>query len=109
MGHHKRTRRNFSAEQKAGILRRHLVDKVAVSDLCDELQLQPGQFYAWQTQAFANLAKAVEATPSRHQAQRETAQEAKIATLEARLAKKDSVIAEISAEYVSLKKELGEA
>ena len=35
----KRHRRHFTAEQKADILRRHLVDKVPVSDLCDELKL----------------------------------------------------------------------
>ena len=32
----KRSRRKFSAEEKAVILRRHLQDKVPVSDLCDE-------------------------------------------------------------------------
>lgn len=32
----KRSRRLFSTEQKVAILRRHLVDKVQVSDLCDE-------------------------------------------------------------------------
>ena len=32
-------RRTFSAEQKVPILRRHLVDKVAVSDLYDEYGL----------------------------------------------------------------------
>jgi len=30
------------------ILRRHLLDKVAVSDLCEELGLQPTVFYRWQ-------------------------------------------------------------
>jgi transposase len=36
-----RTRRLFTAEQKAAILKRHLIDKVQVSDLCDEYQLTP--------------------------------------------------------------------
>jgi hypothetical protein len=30
------TRRQFSAEQKIAVLRRHLLEHVAVSDLCDE-------------------------------------------------------------------------
>ncbi len=38
-------RRNFTAEQKADILRQHLVDKVAVSDLCDKHKIQPSLFY----------------------------------------------------------------
>jgi hypothetical protein len=31
------TRRQFSAAEKVVILRRHLLDRVPVSDLCDEL------------------------------------------------------------------------
>jgi uncharacterized coiled-coil protein SlyX len=39
---------------------------------------------------------------------RERELEEKVTKLEAKLTRKDSVIAEISAEYVQLKKELGE-
>lgn len=47
----KSSRRRFTTEQKVSILRRHLVDKVAVSDLCDEYRIQPSLFYPWQRQA----------------------------------------------------------
>lgn len=40
----RKNRRNFTAEQKATILRRHLVHEVAVSDLCDEYKIQPNRF-----------------------------------------------------------------
>ncbi|MCG8556059.1 MAG: transposase [Proteobacteria bacterium] len=40
-------RRNHTAEQKAVIVRRHLADKVPVSDLCDEYKIQPSVFYSW--------------------------------------------------------------
>ena len=30
------TRKQFTAEQKIAILRRHLVERIPVSDLCDE-------------------------------------------------------------------------
>lgn len=33
----KRQRKNYSPEEKVAILKRHLVEKVPVSDLCDEL------------------------------------------------------------------------
>jgi transposase len=36
----KRSRRQLSTEQKVAIVRRHLVDKVSVSDLCNEYKLQ---------------------------------------------------------------------
>ena len=38
-------RRQYTAQEKMSILRRHLVDGVPVSDLCDELGLQPTVFY----------------------------------------------------------------
>jgi transposase len=60
----KRSRRMFSTEQKVAILRRHLVDKVPVSDLCDEYKLQPSLLYQWQRQLFENMAGASEAAAS---------------------------------------------
>jgi transposase len=104
----KRSRRQFSTEQKAAMLRRHLVDKVPISDLCDEYKLQPGLFYQWQRQLFDNLVGALEKTPESGPSQREKKLGERIEFLEARIVRKDSVIAEISAEYVQLKKELGE-
>ena len=44
----KKSRRHFTPEQKAAIVRRHLVDKVPVSDLCDEYKIQPSMLYTWQ-------------------------------------------------------------
>lgn len=104
----KRTRRQFNTEQKVAILRRHLVDKVPVSDLCDEYKLQPSLFYHWQRLLFDNLAGAFEPSSGQGPSQREKQLASRVEQLEARLARKDSVIAEISAEYVQLKKELGE-
>ena len=54
----RKIRRRFTPEQKATIIRRHLVDKVAVSDLCDEYRIQPSMFYKWQSQIMENLAAA---------------------------------------------------
>ena len=39
-------RRHFTAQEKVAILRRYLVDKVPVSDLCEEHRLHPTMFYA---------------------------------------------------------------
>jgi len=105
----KRNRRTFTAEEKAAILRRHLQDKVAVSDLCDEYRIRPGVFYAWQRQLLDDMATVLETKrTSRRQATREQRLERENEALKAKLAKKDNVIAEISEEYVSVKKELGE-
>ena len=56
----KKTRKRPSAQEKVAILRRHLIDRVPVSDLCDEYQLQPTLFYPWQKQFFENGAAAFE-------------------------------------------------
>jgi transposase-like protein len=104
----KRTRRNYTTEQKAAVLKEHLVDKTPVSDLCDKHKLQPSLFYGWQRQLFENAAAALSPPKSSAPPSREKELEARIAQLEAKLAKKDSIIAEISGEYVALKKELGE-
>lgn len=104
----KRARRHFSPEQKAAIVRRHLIDKVAVSDLCDEYKIQPAMFYEWQRRLMDNAEKAFEPATGERRPGREAQLEARIAQLEAKLAKKDAVIAEISEEHIALKKELGE-
>lgn len=50
----KKKRHNYTPEEKVYILKRHLVEHVAVSDLCDEYKLQPKVFYDWQKQFFEN-------------------------------------------------------
>jgi transposase-like protein len=37
----RKERKHYTAEEKGAILRRHLLDRVPVSDLCEELGLQP--------------------------------------------------------------------
>src|SRR4051812_46033891 len=50
----RKTRKNYTPVEKVAILRRHLIDHVPVSDLCDEHQLSPTLFYHWQKQFFEN-------------------------------------------------------
>jgi transposase len=61
---------HYTGEEKVAILRRHLLDKVPISDLCDELGLQPTVFYRWQKEFFENGAAAFSGkTPPDHQAE----------------------------------------
>ena len=101
----KRTRRHFSPEEKVRILRRHLLEGVQVSDLCDEIGLHPNVFYQWQKQFFERGAAAFKT--DRPDAG-ERAQQKELERLNAKLARKDEVIGELSEEYVKLKKALGE-
>ncbi len=99
-------RKHHTPEERVTILRRHLVDKVPVSTLCDEHQIHPTVFYRWLKQFFENGAAAFGPAP-RTDKQVE-AREQRIAFLEAKLKKKDEVLAELMEEHVALKKSLGE-
>lgn len=101
-------RRHLTPEQKVSILRRHLLENVPVSDLCDEYGIHPTQFYTWQKQLFENAAPIFERrTNSANQRRQQDAQAKKITELEAKLQKKNEVVAELLEEHVQLKKELG--
>lgn len=108
MSSSKRSRRHFTTEEKVALLKRHLVDKVPVSDLCNEEELQPSVFYQWQRQLFENMAGAFTTQADEGPSKREKELVAKTKELEAKLVKKDHVIAEVTAELVATKKELGE-
>jgi len=99
------TRRQYTPAQKVAILREHLLEHVSVSDLCDKHQIHPTLFYQWQKAFFENGAAVFERQRPRSQGSKD---EAKIERLEAKLKQKDEVIAEIMAEHIVLKKELGE-
>ena len=58
-------RRYFSPEQKVAILREHLIEGKAVSDLCDKHHIHPTVFYQWQRQFFENGTAAFESKQSR--------------------------------------------
>jgi transposase-like protein len=47
-------RQNYSPDEEPTTLKMYLVVGVSVSDLCDELRLNPAMFYALQRQLFKN-------------------------------------------------------
>jgi len=100
----KRKRKNYTPEEKVIILKRHLVDRVPVSDLCDEYSLHPTVFYRWQKDFFEHGAAAFEKDPSTQK--RKDAERIKV--LEQKLQRKHEVLSELMEEHVKLKKNLGE-
>ena len=101
----KRQRRYFSPEDKVAAIRRHLLEKTPVSDLCEQLGVQPTMFYQWQKQFFEKGAAAFASKPGKNKLD---PKDKRIARLTEKLDEKNEVIAEILAEHVQLKKELGE-
>jgi transposase len=98
--------RHFPDPEKVAILKRHLIDKVPISDLCDELKLYPNQIYDWLKRFFENGHLAF--SNDRKSKVVEDSKERKIAQLEAKLIRKNEVLAELMEEHTVLKKELGE-
>jgi transposase len=101
------SRRQFTAQEKVAILRQHLVEHVPISELCERHGLQPSLFYLWQRTFFENGAAAF-AGNGRHAKKAESLQQQKVERLEAKLQRKDEVLAELMEEHVQLKKSLGE-
>jgi transposase len=97
-------RRHWNSDEKIKLLRRHLIEKVPISTICDEARLAPSLFHCWQEQLFGNAALALE---GRRQPERRQDQE-RIEKLEQTIRQKDEVLVELMAEHISLKKELGE-
>ena len=95
----KKQRKHYTPVEKVAILRRHLLEPVPISELCDKQGLQPTVFYRWQKEFFENGASAFEQKrPNNHSAEQE-----RVAYLEKKIHTKDEVLAE----HVALKKRLG--
>lgn len=100
-----RRRRQYSGQEKVRLLKLHLVEGQPISQICDEHQIHPTLFYGWQKTFFENGASAFERA-GRHRGS-DTA-DRKVEQLEARLRRKDEVIAAVTEELVRTKKDLGE-
>ena len=100
-------RRHVEPQEKIAALKRHLLEGIPVSTLCDELGIAPTLFYRWQKELFENghtlfqngrAAKAVE-----------DANLQKIQKLEAKLVRKNEVMAELMEALTEEKKRNGDA
>jgi len=97
-------RRQYSGTEKVAIIREHLLEGEPVSNVCDRHGIGPSLFYRWQKELFENGSAAFE-RPGANASKKE---ERRAAALEAKLQKKDSVIAEIMSELIMQKKRNGE-
>src|ERR1700674_1866620 len=100
-------RRHFGGTEKVAILKRHLLDKVPISDLCDELDIYPNQLYGWLKEFFENGHAAFD--NGRKSKAVDDAKDRKIEQLEAKLTRKNEVMAELMEAHTELKKTLGES
>ena len=99
-------RRHFTPPEKIAALKRHLLENIPVSTICDELGIAPTLFYRWQKELFENAHVVFE--NGRKAKAVEDAKDEKIQKLEAKLQRKNEVMAELMEAHTQLKKDLGE-
>jgi transposase len=102
----KQTRRHFTPQEKVAIVKRHLLEGIPISTVCDEFEINPTLFYQWQRQLFENAHLAFD--NGRKARAVDDAKDQKIQQLEAKLVRKNEVMAELMEAHTELKKTLGE-
>jgi len=95
-----------TAEDKAKILKLHLVEQVPLSQICEDFKISPTTFYNWQKKLFEHAPSLL--APSKPCPSLEKKKDEKIKSLEAKLAHKDDVLREAVEALVMSKKHSGE-
>ena len=99
-------RRSFTSTQKAEAVRKHLKDRIPVSQIADEMNVQPTMIHNWinsvlqQAEHAFDSPKSAKAEASKH--------DGKLQKLQKKLEAKNEVIAELMEENIRSKKESGE-
>ena len=101
-----RKRRSFSAADKAAAVRRHLVDKIPVSQIADQMQVQPTLIHNWINAVMSQAERAFE-TPRAAKAD-QSKSDRRLNDLREKLITKNEVIAELMEENIRSKKDNGE-
>jgi transposase-like protein len=99
-------RRSFSAADKAAAVRKHLIDKIPVSQIADQMQVQPTMIHNWVNMAMAQVERAFQ-TPRAGKIVKSDS-DRQLAKLKEKLASKNEVIAELMEENIRSKKDNGE-
>lgn len=93
---------HYSAEIKVLAVKRHLINKETVSQICNELGIHPNLYNEWQSKFFTDGQQVF------NNPKEKKALEKKVIKLSEAANHRDSVIAELVTELIDLKKSLGE-
>lgn len=95
-------RKHHSAVKKVEILREHLENQVPISELSRRFGMNPNLIHKWKKQLFESGVEVF----SRNNEKAQQGQNARIGLLEEKIKDRDSLIAEIMADNIRLKKKL---
>ena len=98
----RKNRTSYTAQEKVIILRKHLLEKIPISDICEQYGLRPTVFYCWQKQFFEQGARTFEVEKNQDRSKAK-----KILALEQKLQIKNEVLSELMEEHIRLKKNFG--
>ena len=101
-----RKRRSFSPTEKAAAVRKYLVDKIPVSQIADEMQVQPTRIHNWINMVISQAERAFESPRAARTKQGN--HDDKLTALREKLAAKNEVISELMEENIRSKKDNGE-
>lgn len=101
-----RKRRSFSPAEKAAAVRKHLVDKIPVSQIADQMKVQPTLIHNWINTVMTQAERAFESTRAANNKQAD--HDDKLTMLREKLLAKNEVISELMEENIRSKKENGE-
>ena len=101
-----RKRRSFSPTEKAAAVRKHLVDKIPVSQIADEMKVQPTLIHNWINTVMTQAERAFESTRATKSKQYD--HDERLTALREKLLAKNEVISELMEENIRSKKENGE-
>jgi len=85
-----------------GVHYKHLLEKIPISDICEQYELRPTVFYRWQKQFFEQGARTFEVEKNQDRSKAK-----KILALEQKLQIKNEVLSELMEEHIRLKKNFG--
>lgn len=97
----------FDATKKAETVRRHFREKVPVSELLAELDVQPTLIHQWINQVRTQADRAFESSGRKPPAKAAAGEQRRLKQPEARIHQKDEVIAELMEESLKLENASG--
>lgn len=102
-----RSRSSYALQEKGSILRCHLLEQEPVSDICDELDINPNQFYRWQGEFFENGESAFKKSGKKKEQVQANKYQQNIEYIEKKLIQKNEVVSELMEAHIELKKSWG--
>ncbi len=90
----KKRRRRFSPLEKADAVRKHIRDKIPVSKIADEMQVQPTQIHDWVNCVLSQAERAFES--QKHAKTQFERHQSSMTNLQEKLDTKNAVIAELA-------------